>query len=168
MIISIEFVSNKELDFLSLNKIINLKMQHWNYQMEDQIQWIKKNIRDNDFHLMLFDNKKELIAYLNIINLKIEIENKEMKYLGIGNVCVNSNYKGNGYGVLIVNIANFFINHLGLPGILLCKKSLNNFYQKAGWILYKGETYVDNIPYHNSVFVINNLITPIIKIDKNF
>lgn len=166
--IKIEFTTNKDLDPISLDKIVSLKMQHWNYKKVDQKRWISENIADNDYHLMLNDNRGEIIAYLNIVNLNINIEKAIKFYLGVGNVCVNKEFGGNGYGMLIMNAANFFIKNLGLPGILLCKESLNNFYQKTGWVLYKGDAYLDNVAYYHSVFVTKSLISPSINIEKNF
>ncbi|MDY0279361.1 MAG: hypothetical protein RBR35_02215, partial [Salinivirgaceae bacterium] len=40
-----------------IDKIIDLKNQHWLYSKESHLAWMQKNLMQNDYHLWLEDNE---------------------------------------------------------------------------------------------------------------
>ena len=164
----IETVRNKDLIPIRLNKIVSLKMQHWKYSHEEHINWIQNNISENDYHLLLFDNSDNLLAYLNLVNVTVNCGSDSQEYLGIGNVCVDIELGAKGYGLLVMNLATFYLKQLAKPGILLCKKELNPFYQKAGWNIYTGNSFISDKLNPNSVFTTNKVVASELNINKNF
>lgn len=164
----IETRRNKDITPIKLNKIVSLKMQHWKYTRKEHINWIQNNISENDYHLLLFDNSNNLIAYLNLIYVTVNFGSDSQEYLGIGNVCVDVELGSKGYGLLVMNLATFYLKQLEQPGILLCKNKLNPFYQKAGWNIYAGNSYISNKLNLNSVFTTNKVVASEIYVNKNF
>jgi len=164
----VELIENKNLTTGKLNQIVSLKMQHWHYSREEHIRWIHNNISENDYHLLLCDNLNNLLGYLNLVDVTVNYISDSQKYIGIGNVCVDFNFSSKGYGLLIMNLATFFLKQLAKPGILLCKQELNAFYLKAGWNLYEGKSFIGYRLIPNSVFTTNILSVDEIYISKNF
>ena len=67
-----------------------------------------------------------------------------------------------------MNLTTFYLKQLVQPGILLCKPELNAFYQKTGWNIYEGNSFIVNKINPNSVFTTNKLDATEIYINKNF
>lgn len=164
----IDIIENKSLTFGKLNQIVSLKKQYWKYSHEEHIKWIHDNISENDYHLLLSDNSDNLLAYLNLVNVTINFGTDSQEYLGIGNVCVDIKVGAKGYGLLVMNLATFYLKQFAQPGILLCKQELNAFYQKTGWNIFVGNSFIANKLNHNSVFTTNKLVATEIYINKNF
>lgn len=120
-------VTNAELD-----EIIWLKAVAWPYSYEKQLEWIHKNIKNFDLHLLLLKNNIP-VSYLNLIDIELEIDNKVCDALGVGNVCAGE--KGKGYGKELIDQTNKFIIEKKRTGMLFCKKELVNFYKKHNWML---------------------------------
>jgi len=165
---SIEIISNNVISSILLDQIITLKMQHWRYSREEHLKWMKSNLMENDFHLLLFDGAKNLIAYLNLVNISVSIGSNSIEYLGLGNVCVDEKINSRGFGLLLMNSATFFLKQFNRQGILLCKSELNEFYQKAGWKIFNGNCLINNFEYSQTVFLTNELDSSEIFINKNF
>ena len=53
---------HSEISNETLKKIIILKKQEWKYTYKSHSDWIKKNIKPSDFHILLF-LKDKLIGY---------------------------------------------------------------------------------------------------------
>ena len=64
--------NTKELNTTEFNSIIKLKQQYWPYEYDSQTAWFKKNIVDEDMHVLIYDAKR-LIAYCNCIFVNIYI-----------------------------------------------------------------------------------------------
>lgn len=63
-----------------LNEVIRIKSTQWNYSYEEQMQWIKNNIKDTDIHVLLYFNEKS-VAYLNLIDIDVIVSNISKKAL---------------------------------------------------------------------------------------
>jgi predicted GNAT family N-acyltransferase len=166
--ITIEFTEHKAVTDESLNQIVNLKMQYWEFSQESQKEWIKKNINENDYHLFIRNEFNELIAYLNIVHMNVACADIKRIFFGVGNVCVDRGYSGGGYGKLLMCLVNTFIKHRNIHGILLCNSTLNSFYNISGWTLFKGSVSVGNELFNDSVFTTEALQYDHINIEKNF
>lgn len=147
-------IKNRLLQSDERMKIIELKNQHWEYPIESQLAWMKKNHKRNDEHL-LFYRDNELIAYLYIAEVVVKLDKKRITALGIGNVCVSKTEKGTGLGKEIVLFANELIQKRNKLGILLCKDTLVGFYQKCGWESVKAdEVYLLKDEYSREVMLL--------------
>ncbi len=164
----ITYVISKEIKNEDLDKIVMLKMQHWIYTKESHLAWIKKNIRGHEHHLMIKNEQDILVAYLNIVNLNIIIDGIIKIYSGVGNVCVDKNYTGYGYGHLVMNSANLYLKRQDHHGVLLCKENLVKFYLKAGWHKYQGQTILNNQPYFDAVLFTHKTTSKMVQIDRIF
>jgi predicted GNAT family N-acyltransferase len=164
-----DLIPHREISEEFLGQIVRLKSQHWNYTNEQHLDWIKKNIQRDDFHLVVENGEKKVIAYLNLVKILISFDNKnEEEYLGIGNVCVDHLFVGTGLGLLIMNTTNFYLKYLGKRGSLICKPNLNAFYSKANWIKFNGEFVIGNNLGTSSLYFSNEIDASLARINKNF
>ena len=127
-----EFVSHKYADDKVLYAIIDLKNMVWHYPLRSHKQWIDKNLRPEDYHLLLWHDS-ELAGYLNLVQLKGTTD-----AWGIGNVVVNPDKQGQNVGYLLMNLCDFFLVQTKTPGMLICKDSVLVFYEKCGWHEFSG------------------------------
>lgn len=137
-----QFVYHHSLGSDLLVDISKLKMQHWNYPLEEHLKWINKHINSNDLHLLMYRNSA-LIGYVNLVE-RIINSGDRLKALGIGNVCIANEYQRVGYGILLISAVNSYLKENKIVGILFCKEYLNSFYTAAGWIKYHKRVYDQN------------------------
>ena len=128
----IEVIKQSDLSDSDLKTIIELKQCAWDYDFEKQEAWINDNLSADDFHVVMFQDA-DAIAYLNLININIDINDCTYSALGIGNVC--SKVKGKGHGKLLMSLVNQYIETKNCIGVLLCKHPLVSFYEKVNWRL---------------------------------
>lgn len=167
----ISCIKHSDLADVLLEKIIHLKQQSWSYSSDSHREWINKNLSSKDYHLCIEDEEFNLIGYLNLTNVYIDIDNIQVKVLGIGNVCIDINQRGNGMGALLIAVSNMYIKKINKLAILLCKKELIPFYSKAGWFLFKGESVrIGSSNYQGELMFNNNnyIMTKSIIINKSF
>lgn len=127
-----KFYLQSQLTKIYLDEIINLKNIYWHHSYNGHEKWIKNNIRDEDLHMLMFENNV-LVGYLNLIKINVSIDNSVSSFLGIGNVC--SKEKGKGYGKQLLMGVNNYLEFNNLQGMLLCKNELTDFYKKSNWLL---------------------------------
>lgn len=129
-----KIIQHKNISKKELNDICRLKNENWIYGLKSQLNWIENNIKEEDYHLIGYDNK--LIAYANIVNRKIVFDNQVyFQVLGVGNVCISKKRQGTGLGLLLMDKINEFLLHKNRKGVLLCKDSLIKFYKNNNWVL---------------------------------
>lgn len=168
-----KFVEHAQLTNDELILITKLKEQHWNYGLNSQIDWMKKNLQAEDTHLMgAFEGESEIIAYLSLVHVNVDFDGCVDIYMGLGNVCVSNNYSHCGLGSELVEQANDFIRMNSQKGILLCKNTLIDFYQKNRWILLDYlRSEVSNKEYKKEIMLFPNTLVKsidIVKIDRTF
>ncbi len=125
-------VKHSEINDEILDQIVEIKRISWNYSFQEHIRWIKDNIKEDDFHFLLYD-KGELIAYMNLVNVCVISGNTYLAFLGVGNVCTK--YKGRGDGNMLMKELNGFLSETNKRGLLFCKTNLVSFYLKNHWKL---------------------------------
>lgn len=81
---------------------------------------------------------KELIGYAESFPIHIKIVNKEADVLGIGEVCVNPDYRGKGLGAMLVNSAFSRIDKDEYP-LCIFQTGVPEFYRKLGCKLIKNK-----------------------------
>ncbi len=161
----------KKHDLLSqedLTKIVKLKMQYWLHSEESHLNWINQNITSTDYHLWLENEKGEMIAYINHVMLNIEKDNLLEKMIGLGNLCVDMNYRNKEIGLLIFKISEYYFSQHGLNGILLCKSHLFKYYKKAGWLKFEGEVNIVNSKFEHLLMSTVKFKSKSLKINRNF
>jgi predicted GNAT family N-acyltransferase len=164
----VKYVRHSQLDRDALKRIIFIKMQHWNYSTKSHQKWIKENIKADEHHLWFEKPNSQVIAYLNLVNLNIKCDSKVRPFIGIGNVCVDKSLLGEGLGLLLMQVCNYYIRQNDIQSILLCKKQLSKFYSKAGWIEFNGKVFLKGHIYNELLMFNNDLNASIIEIERNF
>ena len=135
--------NTSELSDIEVSNLIALKQQYWNYSDDEQKEWLITNIRQDDNHLLIYRGGV-LIAYLNAVNVEVNINQSMHRMLGIGNVCVDKNETHTGVGGILITCINSFIKKSNTPGILLCREKLIPFYKAYNWSEVRPETVIIN------------------------
>ena len=162
-----DFIKHNKITENLIYKISKLKMQHWIYPIEEQINWFKKNIKEEDVHLLLYI-ENELIGYLLISEINVKSENRIEKYLGIRNVCISITNRKSQTGYLLMQLASYYFKIQKKGGILLCDDSILNFYLKCNWLLFKGRKIINNKEYTNQILTSEKFVGKTIELDKLF
>ena len=126
----LEVIKHKDILFKDLRRAIDIKSVAWPFPLESQIKWISDNIDDEDEHVFLKDDSKDL-AYMNLVKITFWANNKEYKTFGIGNVCTA--IKGKGYGGELMRRVNAYLREKCHCGLLFCKDGLVPFYKLYDW-----------------------------------
>lgn len=154
----IKLIKHQDVTDKDIKEVVDLKSKQWDFSLEKQMQWIKNNIKNSDFHMLLLLDKKS-VAYLNLIDVDLIVNGMPRKGLGIGNVCAIE--KGKGYGFELMKEANKIISDLNQIGFLFCKEPLLKFYNSLGWEELESKSY--KIKYDNLKVMVFN-----IKYDNEF
>lgn len=125
-------VSNADVSQDLKLDICRVKRSFGDYTHESQIRWMEENLRKEDLHFLLYYDD-EVVAYCNLVERILICNNKEIKVLGVGNVC--SVKSGLGFGAALMEHVNRYMLEERKVGLLLCKESLLSFYKKFGWNL---------------------------------
>ncbi|BAP39192.1 GNAT family N-acetyltransferase [Acinetobacter guillouiae] len=134
----IKLIKHQDATGKDIKEIIDLKSKQWSFSLDEQMQWIKNNIKNSDFHILLLLDKKS-VAYLNLIDIELIVNGTTRKGFGIGNVCAIE--KGKGYGFELMKEVNKIITNLNKIGFLFCKEPLLKFYSSLGWVKLASQHY---------------------------
>lgn len=101
---------------------------------ENQLRnWISDK-EMHPYHILIVD-EDILIAHTEVLWKNIKHEEIIYKAYGLSGVFTYPNFRGQGYGLQIVNLGTKYITKQdGDIGIFHCKPSLEQFYKRAGWI----------------------------------
>ena len=124
-------IPHSEISSGQLDQIIQIKSMAWPYSFKEQNEWIQKNIKDSDIHIFLLNEQKQVVAYLNLIDIELSIDEQLYPAYGIGNVCALK--KGEGWGKELILKTNEFLIEKKRIGLLFCKDPLSNFYNQNHW-----------------------------------
>lgn len=69
----------KNLSTLTKRKIINLKKKYYKFSLKSQKKWFKKNVNENDIHIVLMVDKN-MIGYNLLREKKCLIESNKKKF----------------------------------------------------------------------------------------
>jgi predicted GNAT family N-acyltransferase len=125
-------VPHRDISGMLIKSVIEIKSKAWPYSFDRQLDWIESNIKAGDIHVILTLNKIN-VAYLNLIEIDLKIDETGMPGYGIGNVCTSE--KGKGWGKEIMTQTNSYLAQKNKTGILFCKNSLVDFYARNNWYL---------------------------------
>lgn len=127
---SIKMKLHMDMSKLDLDEVIIIKSKQWPYSYHEQLEWMTKNLKDTDIHVVLIKDEKN-VGYLNLIDINIIVNNNLTKAFGIGNVCAVS--RGQGFGYELMKLVNKYIIQSKNIGLLFCKEPLLKFYHKLDW-----------------------------------
>lgn len=151
-----------------LKKIITIKSAAWTYSYEAQLDWINRNLKDSDIHVLLLLDKNP-VAYLNLIQIELKLDSITHEGFGIGNVCAVE--KGKGWGKWLLRAVNEYIINNNKIGLLFCKNELIKFYSEIGWELVSSNnvffTQVDS-KWNTFVFNTPKRYTKLYYIGRSF
>lgn len=144
----LQFIKHHDILFRDLLRVIAIKSNAWPYPIESQIRWMLNNLQDEDIHVILHNDKKDM-GYLTLSNVTAKVDNKLMKFTGVGCVCVAN--PGKGWGKSLIINTNEYLQQYNCKGLLFCKTDLLGFYSKYNWKLIPPEIVFFNSP-HEGVF----------------
>ena len=126
----------KNLSSSTKNKILTLKKKHYKFSLSSQKKWFKKNVNDNDIHIILTIDKK-VIGYNLLRENKCMIESGKKKILNtifiFDTLIINKNFRNKGFSKIIMKKSNGIINTKKKLSILVCFKNLATFYKQFHW-----------------------------------
>lgn len=146
----IKFVNN--LSSEQYNYLFNWKNPVFSIEGQNVI-WAKSTS-----HLLAFDQSDKPIAHLGYGRFPIYIKGQGMTYVvGVGGIVVRPEAQGNGIPGQLFNFLHNSAHALDISKTftLFCTKSLAEYYQKHGYILFEGEfSFLQNgVPSTNENFV---------------
>lgn len=121
-------------------RVISIKQRAWPYPEKSQRKWIEENLKPEDIHVFLCF-KGEDVAYLNLVQIQVQINEKNYEGYGIGNVCAK--IKGKGYGNQLIGLANDYLKTNNKVGLLFCHTPLIKFYTGCNWTLLPSEICIN-------------------------
>lgn len=145
------YIKHEKITQEQLDEVIKIKSVAWPFSYEKQLEWIRKNIKDSDIHVLLLKDKA-VVAYLNLVNIELIVDTIRHSAYGIGNVCAIE--KGKDLGKELIIRVNSYLKTMNRIGLLFCKPSLLNFYKKNYWNLVSNEKFKNK----NSVIEVNILV----------
>lgn len=128
---NLSLIPQSDISESELNEIIEIKSLSWPYNYEEQVKWLKNNLKESDIHVLLLSDGS-CVAYLNLVSIDLRINGKLISGLGIGNVCTKM--KGKGQGKKLMMMTNSFLRKSKKTGLLFCRYRLVDFYYKCNWI----------------------------------
>lgn len=123
-------IPHSDISTDNLEEVIKLKSISWPYSRDEQIKWISSHLKDSNLHALLKEDDL-YVAYLNLIPIDLKINGKDIKGLGIGNVCTS--IRGKGWGREIMLQTNAYLQKNEKTGLLFCRDRLIDFYCMCGW-----------------------------------
>jgi len=157
----IETVIHKNLEARLIDEICIIKDDSWQHGMANQKKWLDENVAAEDIHLLIRNNKNNLIGYANFAHRNAVINQGKYQVFGLGNVCVAAEFKGKGIGAELMSSINNEINSKGYIVILHCKEDLESFYSKFGWEIIDRSLIVTEYNLDNIWTMIQGLNTRI-------
>ena len=131
----IQVIKNKKLSNLLKKKIFKLKSSYWNFNLHQQNIWHKKNIFDDDIHIIL-KFEQDVIGYvmLRVGNFLSKNPNKK-KFLYFDTLIIDKSFRGLNYSNILMKKTINLSKRLNVPMFLICKKETIKFYKKYKWKL---------------------------------
>ena len=143
------YIKHSDITEIYINEIIAIKSAAWQYSDKSHREWLSKNLKSSDIHVFLY-MKERVVAYLNLISIELNVNTIKVSGLGVGNVCAFE--KGKSWGTELMSRVNTFIKKNNCIGLLFCKNTLIEFYQKQNWSVLEHSNC--NLLIENSKIVI--------------
>ncbi len=150
-------INTLKLDKNTIIQISKLKDSQWKFGLKSQLEWFKKNIKENDIH-NLFYIKSKLIGYTllrkRLYNTSDQLKKKN--YILFDTLIIHKNFREKKFSNLLMIFNNTVIKETGLFSFLICNNDLVRFYKKNNWIkLNKRNIQVKDHPFYNNGMIFN-------------
>lgn len=132
-------INHDDLTMQQLRQIAGVKAQHWVHPIDSQIKWIQETYKPCDAHIVLMDGDT-VVGYVGVALINIVADGKPLDIYGISCLCVDKQYLGKGYGLVLMERALKFAKDNGKNICLLCKEKLVKFYEKCGYTVFAPES----------------------------
>lgn len=132
----LQIIKHNDILFRDVLRAIAVKSVAWPHPIESQLKWIVDYMKPEDMHVFLTDEEKD-VAYMTLTPVKGVLNGHEATFLGIG--CVCTAVKGMGYGNLLMQEMNCYLEKNNNKGLLFCREAVIKFYQKNNWQLIPQE-----------------------------
>ena len=133
MYIKLSSTITKKLKKNQIKQICFLKETNWKHGFKSQINWFRKNVKNQDIHNLLY-KKTKLIGYTLLRKRSCKINNLQKKYLLFDTCLVHPKFRNKNFSSLLMNFNNTIIKKLNLFSFLICNNNLVRFYNKFSWI----------------------------------
>ncbi|MEO7264722.1 MAG: GNAT family N-acetyltransferase, partial [Ferruginibacter sp.] len=112
---------------------------------EDHVKWFTGRLKNSASILLVFENTGKAIG-----QLRIEIDEKNRE--SVINYSIDKNYRGKGFGTVILSESHKYYTGLDIPYPLIGFVKLNNTasisaFNKAGFLKLDGEFLINNEAY---------------------
>lgn len=128
----LEIIKHKNILFRDILRAIAIKTVAWPHPLESQVKWIVDNMHNEDLHVFLKEEDKD-VAYSTLSPVLGILNGNPKSFLGLG--CVCSVKRGVGYGRVLVMQVNEYLMSNNAIGLLFCKDAITDFYEKYDWIV---------------------------------
>tara|TARA_E500000178_G_scaffold205142_1_gene202745 strand:- start:78 stop:566 length:489 start_codon:yes stop_codon:yes gene_type:complete len=143
-VITFKNLNNFKVKKKDIKSILHLKKQNWKYTLNSQYKYFQENVKSNDIHCLMHI-KEKLVGYTLLRLRKIF----NIKFLIFDTYIIDKKFRLKGYGGELLRYDNKIIKKKKLPSILLCKKSMVNFYKSYGWLLSNSKVKKKKLMYFN-------------------
>lgn len=164
----IQVIKNKKLSNLLKKKIFKLKSSYWNFNLHQQNIWHKKNIFDDDIHIIL-KFEQDVIGYVMLRSREffyLKNSNKKKKFLYFDTLIIDKSFRGLNYSNILMKKTINLSKRLNVPMFLICKKETIKFYKKYKWkLLNKNNVKIVDHKSNNYIMCFDKFQNK--KINKN-
>ena len=145
----LEIIKHSNISQEDLLRVIDIKNAAWPHPIESQLKWIVENQSKDDLHVILKDSNENL-AYMDLCPVSAVVDDHQMRFMGIGNVC--SKTKGKGHGGILIALVNKYLEDNNLKGMLFCKDHVMRFYTHYGWQVIPSDTVTIEGDSHEGIY----------------
>ncbi len=121
-----------ELNKIQINEICKLKDTYWKYGLKSQKEFFFDKVNQKDIHNLVLNNKK-IIGYTLLRKSKIKFSTKHKKYFHFDTLIIDKRFRKKKISNKLMELNNKTIKKKNSFSILLCDKSMINFYKKFSW-----------------------------------
>ena len=164
---------NQEIDKYLLLEICKFKETYWSYSLRDQKKWLEKNVKKNDIHNILLDNKGKVIGYTLLRNkffYKIDKNLNKKYYLDfilLDTVLLSKENRNFINSNVLMKFNHKIINKFKKSSILFCENKMIKFYKFYKWELIPQHVYKTNLDKKKMNCMILNKKYSSIKFNQN-
>ena len=155
-------IISKKSTELGSEEIINickLKDTHWKHGYNEQEDWFKTNILEDDIHNLLYFDK-QLVGYTalrskisNIFDSKIMFNPKTLIY---DTYIIKEGFRHKGHGIELLRFNIRIIKNEKACSFLICENNIIDFYKMYDWSLLGAHQYKTfNRTVNSNVMFIN-------------
>lgn len=121
-----------KLNKIQINEICRLKDSHWKYGLKSQRKFFNNKVSQADIHNLVINHKK-IIGYTLLKKKKIKFSKRQKNYFHFDTLIIDKKFRKKKISIKLMELNNKIIRKKNTFSILLCEKSMINFYEKFDW-----------------------------------